>query len=38
MVHVYQECGYTISELPKAKPAARADFILEQIELYSPTV
>ena len=28
MVQVYQECGYTISELRKAKPAARANFIL----------
>jgi predicted ATPase len=33
MVQVYRECGYTISELPKTKPAARADFILEQIHL-----
>lgn len=33
MLQVYRECGYTISELPKTKPAARADFILEQIHL-----
>ena len=33
MVQVYRECGYTISEIPKTKPAARADFILEQIHL-----
>jgi predicted ATPase len=31
MVQVYSECDYTISELPKAKPAERADFILRQI-------
>jgi predicted ATPase len=31
MVLVYRECGYTVSEIPKAKPAARADFILQQI-------
>jgi len=40
MVRVYRECGYAISELPKATPAARADFLLEQIatlgELRSP--
>jgi predicted ATPase len=33
MVQVYTECGYTISELPKARPPARADFVLEQIDL-----
>ena len=33
MVQVYRECGYTISELPRTEPPARADFILEQIQL-----
>jgi predicted ATPase len=33
MVLVYRECGYAISELPKAKPQVRADFILQQIQL-----
>ena len=33
MVQVYREGGYTISELPKTKPATRADFILGQIRL-----
>jgi len=28
MAQVYDECGYTVIELPKASPAARADFIL----------
>jgi predicted ATPase len=31
MVQVYRECGYAIAVLPKAKTAARADFILKQI-------
>ena len=33
MVQVYRECGYAISELPTTKPAARADFILEEIHV-----
>jgi len=33
MVQAYSDCGYTISELPKARPSARAEFILEQIHL-----
>ena len=32
MVQVYRDCGYAISELPKAEPRARAGFILEQID------
>jgi predicted ATPase len=31
MVEVYRECGYELSELPKATPADRAQFIIEQI-------
>jgi len=33
MVKVYRECDYAISELPKAPPAARAEFILKQLHL-----
>jgi predicted ATPase len=29
----YQECGYTLIELPKTKPELRAEFILEQLKL-----
>jgi predicted ATPase len=32
IVEIYRECGYTISELPKAAPAARAEFILGQTQ------
>jgi predicted ATPase len=32
MAQVYRECGYFVSELPKTEPAARADFILRQIQ------
>lgn len=35
MVLVYRECGYAVSELPKVNPAARADFIVEQIRHHS---
>ncbi len=31
MVAVYEECGYRTVELPKATPAARADFMLEHV-------
>jgi predicted ATPase len=33
MADVYRECGYEIAELPKAAPAARAQFILERLGL-----
>jgi predicted ATPase len=33
MVEVYRECGYEVSELPRATPDARADFILERLRL-----
>jgi len=33
MAQVYRECGYAIAELPRTSSAARADFILEQIQL-----
>ena len=33
MVEVYRQCDYAISELPKMTPAARADFILEQLHV-----
>jgi predicted ATPase len=33
MVEVYRQCDYTISELPKMTPAARAEFILERLQL-----
>lgn len=29
----YQECGYTLVELPKTKPEIRVEFILERLEL-----
>jgi predicted ATPase len=31
IVQVYRECGYSLSELPRLTPAARAEFILEQL-------
>jgi hypothetical protein len=31
MVEVYRECDYTIAELPRLTPAARAEFIIEQL-------
>jgi predicted ATPase len=33
MAEVYRQCGYALSELPKATPAARAAFILRQLHL-----
>jgi len=33
MAEVYRECGYALSELPKATPAARATFILRQLQM-----
>jgi predicted ATPase len=33
MAAVYQQCDYELSELPKAKPDARAQFILKQLHL-----
>jgi predicted ATPase len=33
MVEVYRQCDYVIAELPRATPAARAEFILEQLRL-----
>jgi len=35
MAEVYRQCGYTLLELPKATPAARAIFILAQLHLDS---
>jgi predicted ATPase len=35
MAKVYRQCGYTLLELPKATPAARATFILAQLHLDS---
>ena len=29
---VYQECGYTLVDLPKASPAERAAFILRNVQ------
>ena len=31
IVEVYRECDYAISELPRLTPAARAEFIIEQL-------
>jgi predicted ATPase len=33
MVEVYRQCDYVIAELPRVTPAARAEFILEQLHL-----
>jgi len=33
LADVYGECGYEIVELPKTTPAARANFILQQLHL-----
>jgi predicted ATPase len=33
MVEVYRQCNYAISELPRATPAARAEFVLQQLHL-----
>ena len=33
MVEVYRECDYAIAELPRLTPAARAEFIMEQLHL-----
>jgi len=35
MAGVYRQCGYALSELPKAAPAVRAAFILRQLHLDS---
>jgi len=35
MAEVYRQCGYALSELPKATPAARTAFILRQLHLDS---
>ena len=32
MTGIYEECGYRVVELPKIDPAARADFILAEIQ------
>ncbi len=31
VTEVYRECGYSLSELPKLSPAARAQFIVRQV-------
>lgn len=33
MVHVYEECGYELVELPQLAPAARAEFVIRQLDL-----
>jgi len=33
MVEVYRQCDYTIAELPRAAPVARAQFVLQQLRL-----
>ena len=33
MVEVYRQCDYVTAELPRATPAARAEFILEHLRL-----
>ena len=33
MISVYQECGYKLVELPRVGPTARAEFILQQLQL-----
>jgi hypothetical protein len=33
MAKVYRQCGYALPELPKATPAARAAFIVTQLNL-----
>ena len=35
---VYRECGYTLSELPKRPPPARAQFILDEIREHAAKV
>jgi len=35
ITETYQECGYTLIELPKTTPELRADFILEHLHLNS---
>jgi predicted ATPase len=37
MVDVYRQCNYAVSELPKVTPAARARFIVEQLQLRPPS-
>ena len=33
LADAYRECGYQVRELPKSTPAARAEFILQQLQL-----